>query len=386
MATQNVVAGGGRATGGSTVSPTESARQTADNTGGTGVGGAGGADGFQLPELDATVVDALFAEDDSAVGTTDSGYGAEGGGNSEARGRRDSLGAGPGRRGFHASTSPYSRMGWDLGWNSAGSNITRGSAAFGVIENTGNYSEDANGQPRMTGPRYRNLMEVAKFAEVDPEMYRNPDGTINEDGLKAAVDTALKDYYRVSGDTGGIPGATNAQPGRFASAIYRRDGDRLVAVNGTARLFDAPDNSAGHFAEYVAPVASILAAPILGGMGVLGQTGSLTTGIASATGMSPFWSNIIGTGLVRGGLSAAGGGSFGRGALTGAIGAGVTPMIAQGAAELAGPGTTGASLLTGAGNLGLSAILSGGNITPMGAVSSILSGFGRGGRNNTRTR
>lgn len=381
MATQNIVAGGGRSSGGSVVSPTEAAKQIADNSA-VSSSGAQSSEDFVLPPLDAAVVDQLFREAQEAAGTREVNRET---GETVTTTFNGSLGAGPGKEGFNSPNSPYAKMGWDLGWNAVGSNISQGIAAFGLKTAPVNYSDSVEGMFLPTGSKYTNLLDIAKFADVDPAAYKNPDGTLNEDSLKSAVDTALKDYYHVSGDTGGLPGSTNPTPGKFVSSYYRREGDKLVPVSGTARTFMAPENSAGHFADYLAPVASILAAPIFSGLGVLGQAGSLTTAISGATGLSPFWANILGTGVVRGGLSAASGGSFGKGALGGALTAGVSPLISQGAGELAGPGTTGASLLTGAGNLGLQAILNGGNVTPMGAVSALLSGFGK-GRNTGRQR
>lgn len=383
MATQNVVAFGGRTSGGSTVQLDGVNRQVADNTGLMSTQSrATGEDVMNLPTLDAAAMDRLFGLMANPVST---GRQNSETGESEAANYGDPnvLGSLGGGREFNGADSPYSGLGWDLGWNTAGSVVRRGSAAFGLRENSAYYGDTETGEPRLSGTKYTNLDKIAEFAKIDANQYKNPDGSTNEMQLKAAVDNALKDFYLVSGDVGGIPGQT-AKPFEFASSLYKRDGETLRPISGTQQKFQAPENSAGHFRDELVGPLSVLLAPILSGFGITGAAGSLTTGISSATGLSPFWSNVIGQAGIKGTMSAAAGGDFGKGLLSGAVGAAAPTFIGQGANAIAGPDTLGANVLNVAGRVGLTAALNGGNLSPMAIVGSLVDTLG--GKQGSRTR
>jgi hypothetical protein len=387
MATVNISSYGGRASGGSQVQVDSIERRTAINPFLDDPSRkAGGDDVIPLPVLDAAAMDQLFgiavgqANNASAPASRETG---DAGGTATVT-SLDTIG--PASQSANAlNREAYKDLGWNLGWNTTGTGVSRGAAAFGLKENPSYYRESETGEIQPQGNKYANLDKIAEFAKIDPDQFKNADGTTNEDALKSAVDEALKDYYRVSGDIGGIPGQT-AKPFEFASAIYKRDGDKLTAVPGTQQRFMAPENSAGHFAEELAAPLSVLAAPILGGLGITGTAGSLTGAISNATGLSPFWSNALGQAGIRGTMSAASGGSFGRGAVSGAVGAVAPTFIGQGANSLAGPGTGGATVLNLMGRLGLSAALNGGNLSPMAVVGTLVDTLGGKSGSRTRTR
>lgn len=384
MATQNITAYGGRTGGGSTVQLNSFERQVATNLPqqANPATQATGSDVTNLPILDAAAMDRLFGLNANPVSTGRSNLET---GEVEAAnfGDPNVLPSQGGDRGFNGADSPYAGLGWDLGWNTAGSIVRRGSAAFGLKENPSFLSETESGDTRTVGNKYQNLDKIAEFAKIDPAQYKNPDGSLNESQLKAAVDNALKDFYLVSGDLGGIPGQT-AKPFEFASSLYKRDGDTLRPISGTQQKFQAPENSAGHFREDLVGPLSVLLAPILSGFGITGAAGSLTTGISNATGLSPFWSNVIGQAGIKGTMSAAAGGDFGKGAISGAIGTAAPSFIGQGADALAGAGSLGSDALNIAGRLGLAAALNGGNLSPMSIVGSLVDTLG--GKQGSRTR
>ena len=380
MATRSIVAGGGRTSGGTSVTPDTLERQQAQNP------ALEELLGTSLPQSPAPVLNA--AEMDRLFGLAATQINKPSGSYSDSESMTqpgtatsvDSFGAMT--QSGRDSAAIYGNLGWNLGWNTMGTGVRRGAAAFGLKENPTFRTEGENGgggsSMLQSANKYQNLQEIAGIAKVNPDVYKDAMGNLNETALKAAVDEALKDYYMVSGDTGGMNNWENATPFKFLSSMYKREGDSLKPISGTEQYFTAPENSAGHFQEYLAPIVSILAGPILSGLGVLGQAGSLTTGISGATGLSPFVSNLVGSALVRGGLSAAGGGKFGQGALAGAAGAGLTPLISETANNIAGQGTTGAGLLNVGGRLGLQAVLNGGQLSPMAAVSTFLDTVGKG--------
>lgn len=385
MATQNITAPGGRTSGGSSYAPGTIGTQIATNydesllrggvsSSGTGVSsGTGSGTGIALPTLNANELDRMYREY-AATWNTASPSSNESGDSDGVNQwfNPQVIGNISGSRGGPQTDQYYGNLGWHLGWSPMGTQVANGAWALG-LENYEAPNVGPNREPP-TPTRFANLNDVARLAGIDPAAYGG-----DENALYTAVNAATKDLYRVRGQTTGLNGQEGV-PFTHAQGFYRRVGDELKPIS-QGQTFQVGENAGGTFTDLM-PAIMIMLAPILGALGVTGQAGSLATGIGNATGLSPFVSNIIGSGLIGGGMSAAQGGDFWRGALGGGVTAGVTPTIAEGAQAIAGQNTLGAGLLTGAGRLGLSAILNGGNISPMGVVGTLLDSMGKPNRQN----
>lgn len=108
---------------------------------------------------------------------------------------------------------------------------------------------------------------------------------------------------------GNIPGKRNTR------VLYGYDDEgNLTGVN-----FDRDSR----WYEDAAPLIAMAAGPLAGAVAP-----GLSAGIGSATGLGQLASNALAQGVVSGGISALTGGNFLKGALTGALGAGLTPEIA----------------------------------------------------------
>lgn len=377
MATQNITAPGGRTSGGSSYAPGTVGTRIATNyeeslvRGGVsniGAGVSSSGTGIALPTLNADELDRMYREYAATWNTpfpTSNETGDSDGVNPWFN--PQIIGNITGSRGGPQTDRYYGNLGWHLGWSPMGTQVANGAWALG-LENATAPNVGPNREAPVTG-RFANLNEVARLAGIDPTTYAG-----NEDALYNAVNAAAKDLYRVRGQTTGLNGQAGV-PFTHVQGFYRREGNTLKPIS-QGQTFRVGENSGGAFTDLM-PAIGILLAPILGGLGITGQAGSLATGISNATGLSPFVSNILGSGLIGGGMSAVQGGDFWRGALGGGLTAGLTPTIADTAQQIAGQGTIGAGLLTGAGRLGLSAILNGGNVSPMGVIGTLVDSLGK---------
>lgn len=377
MATQNITAPGGRTSGGSSYAPGTVGTRIATNyedsliRGGVSNVGAGvssSGTGLALPTLNADELDRMYREYAATWNTpfpTSNESGDSDGVNQNFN--PQIIGNITGSRGGPQTDRYYGNLGWHLGWSPMGTQVANGAWALGLE----NYTAPNVGPNREapTPTRFANLNEVARLAGIDPATYAG-----NENALYDAVNAATRDLYRVRGQTTGLNGQAGV-PFTHVQGFYRRVGNTLKPIS-QGQTFRVGENSGGAFTDLM-PAIGILLAPILGGLGITGQAGSLATGISNATGLSPFVSNILGSGLIGGGMSAVQGGDFWRGALGGGLTAGLTPTIADTAQQIAGQGTLGAGLLTGAGRLGLSAILNGGNVSPMGVIGTLVDSLGK---------
>ena len=379
MATQNIIAPGGRTSGGSSYAPGTVGTRIATNyedsliyRGASNVspGVSSAGTGIALPTLNADELDRMYREYAAAFNPafytftqTEDFNGVYPDFNPQI------IGNISGSRGGPQTDKYYGNLGWHLGWSPAGTQVANGAWALGLENRTASVIRPDRRDPSAPQSRFLNLDEVARLAGIDPAAYAG-----NEDALYNAVNDATRDLYRVRGQSTGLNGQEGV-PFTHVQGFYRREGNTLKPIS-QGQTFQVGENSGGFFSDLM-PVLGIMLAPILGGLGILGQAGSLATGISNATGLSPFVSNIIGSGLIGGGISAVQGGDFWRGALGGGATAGLTPTIASTAQQIAGQGTLGAGLLTGAGRLGLSAILNGGNVSPMGVVGTLVDSLGK---------
>lgn len=266
---------------------------------------------------------------------------------------------------------------WDLGGNNVGSYIRRGAAAIGVAppssahqdktigrgdsEQTvefGAYNQFMRDNPQATEAQaqaavYGTLFNAAQQAGLDPSKYQVEvpaktvqvlDGietgeyrdvtvpantAIDVDRLYADLDDRLKDVYLVGGMAQGLPGQTGNTGQKAVQAIYVRNGDKLVPT-GTAKTYDAPENSHGFFGDAfdltkemaVDVMSDPVLATILGAV-TAGASTSLSSGIGMATGMGTTGSNIAANALIRAGTAAVTGGNPLEAAAIGAITGGI---------------------------------------------------------------
>jgi len=85
---------------------------------------------------------------------------------------------------------------------------------------------------------------------------------------------------------------------------------------------------------------------------------------------------MLSQGLINGGITSLLGGNFGKGALLGAAGAGISPLVGAGVESLGLDSALANSALTGAGNAGIKALLQGNDVGQSALTGALTGGLG----------
>lgn len=144
------------------------------------------------------------------------------------------------------------------------------------------------------------------------------------------------------------------------NVAFQDDGTPVFYTHG------ASSSDVGKFAPLLA----------LGGMLLPGVGSALASGITSATGIGGLGASMLSQGLINGGISSLLGGDFGKGALLGAAGAGVAPLVGAGVSSLGIESPLVNSALTGAGNAGIRSLLQGGDVGKSALTGALTGGLG----------
>lgn len=250
-------------------------------------------------------------------------------------------------------------FGWNLGGNNTGSFIKRGAAAIGLDRMASQAPVSGNGEwsggpnPDRWASDYKEyqkqLTEMAQQLGMDVSSYYNTvAGSTTGQGSKAvvtpdqqvldanrlydAIDERYKDVYLVGGMAQGLPGQTGNTGQKAVQAIYVRNGDKLVPT-GTAKVYDAPENSHGFFGDAFdltkEMAVDVMSDPVLATIVsavTAGASAPIASSIGQATGMGMAASNITTNALIRAGTAAVTGGNPLKAAVAGAITGGIAEL------------------------------------------------------------
>lgn len=216
-----------------------------------------------------------------------------------------------------------------LGWDTASDNaqFARGNAAFGVERNAGAMG----GGPQISG----DLVGLAKAFGVDPNNYMidqkgfyGPDTKVlDTNALYDAVNERTKDYYRVTGATGGGKDAAINRPditGNHASQLYKAFGDKAVPI-GDPAYFDAPYKVKSNALATIA-----MAIPMF-----FPGVGQAIGAALNLTGAAQY---VVGNALFNAGVAAITGNDPVKGAISGAVGGYAQSMSGPMASNIMGAG------------------------------------------------